>query len=333
MGTAEEPLRVLRLERHQAPVRTVVRLPRLSGRGECREEVLVPAEHRLVQTPERGAGLDAELGVQEVAGPAEDLQRLGLTPGPVQREHEVPVQALPVRMLLDEAGELGGHLGVPSQSEFGLHQPLVRGEPRLLQPPGLVGDERAVGELRERRPPPEVQRRAQPVSGGFEVALIQGSARLGGEAAEPGRVERVGDDRVSAGPSGQDVGAVRPPQLVDVEVDVAPRGRRRPVAPDGGDQPVDGHRLARSGEQRGQGEPEFRRAADRDQVTIAGNAERPQDVKFHSDSASVRTSAESRISARFVNGPVRAVSPGGAGTIRGRNRPLSGAIRPIYRTI
>ena len=45
------------------------------------------------------AGLDAQLGIQHPPGVAERRQRLGLPPGPVQREHQLPAQPLAQRML------------------------------------------------------------------------------------------------------------------------------------------------------------------------------------------------------------------------------------------
>jgi hypothetical protein len=238
-----------------------------------------------VQPLKRRAGLDAELSVQQVAGPAEDLQRLDLTAGPVQREHQMSAQTLSVRMLPGEIGQPGGHFGVPSQVELGLRQPFLSGEPGLLQSPSLLGDERAIAEIRERRSSPQVQRRAQPVTGGFEISTVQGRAALRGEAAETCRIESVGNDRIPARPPRQDMGAEQPPQLMDVELDVAPSGRGRLITPDGSDQPVDRHRLAGPRQQRGERELKFRCSADRDRPTVAGHAERPKNMKLHADSA------------------------------------------------
>ena len=45
------------------------------------------------------AGLDAQFGIEYPPGVVEHRQRLGLPPGPVQREHQLPAQPLAQRML------------------------------------------------------------------------------------------------------------------------------------------------------------------------------------------------------------------------------------------
>jgi hypothetical protein len=51
--------------------------------------------------------LDAEFGVEHVAQPAEGGKRVGLAAAAVQRQHEVPVQVLAERVLLDQLFQFG----------------------------------------------------------------------------------------------------------------------------------------------------------------------------------------------------------------------------------
>ena len=58
-----------------------------------------------------------------------DLERLGLTPGAVEREHELAAQPLLKRMLRDEGLELGGQGAVTAELEVRLDPLDQRREP------------------------------------------------------------------------------------------------------------------------------------------------------------------------------------------------------------
>ena len=83
------------------------------------------------------------------------LERLRLSPRPVQREHQLRPQALPQWMLGHEGLQLGDQLGVVTLGELLLDPLLDTGQPKLLQTDDLVLREAPVGEVGKRSPAPE----------------------------------------------------------------------------------------------------------------------------------------------------------------------------------
>ncbi len=123
-----------------------------SSAGVLREDRLL----ELAQLPSR---LEPELVDERAPGVAEALQRVGLPARPVEREHVLRAQALAHRLLAHEALELRHELDVTTETEVGLDALLDRGETQLLEPRGAVLREPLVGEIAQRRPAPQRQRR------------------------------------------------------------------------------------------------------------------------------------------------------------------------------
>ena len=114
----------------------------------------IVAEDLLLELPERGPWLDAEL-VDEHASPfAVDPKGLGLTPAPVQREHELRARTLVERLLAHETFELGDDLAVTSEHEGGI-DPIHRGiDSEPVETASLFLDERLIADIAERRTRP-----------------------------------------------------------------------------------------------------------------------------------------------------------------------------------
>ena len=195
----------------RAPVRWRPRRrwPGLSGRrsrGAVERRVL--GEDRLVQPPQLGAGLDADLLDQHCARVAVGLERLRLAPAAVQREHALGVQPLAQRVLGDERVELADHLGVPAGVEVRVDRQLGRAQPQLVEPADLGGRERLVGDVGQRLAAP--QRERLPGAPVVEQPL------------EPRRVDvAVGQPQLVAAPVGDDLRAVaveQPAQVRHVEL-------------------------------------------------------------------------------------------------------------------
>src|SRR6185369_6686856 len=94
----------------------------------------------------------------------------------------------PVRMIRDERLELADELGVPAERQVGVDPLLQRYQPQILQTPGLRTRERLVGELCERRPPPQRERLAEQARRTSRI----GASRLGDEPLEAQQVDRLG---------------------------------------------------------------------------------------------------------------------------------------------
>ena len=175
-----------------AQVRKLGVAPDQRGAGRLlprRVERRVLAQDRLVQPPQLGAGLDADLLDQRRARLAVRLQRLGLAARAVEREHALRVQALAQRLLRQQRLELRQHLAVAPGVEVLVDRDLERTRAQLLQAPDLRSGERLVGDVRQRRPAPQAQRLAR-------GAL--GEQSLEARRRPPGRGRAAADSRARA---------------------------------------------------------------------------------------------------------------------------------------
>ena len=177
---------------------------------------------------------------------AVSLERLGLASRPIQREHQLPAQALAQRMLGDERLELAHELAMAAIREVRINRVLERAQPQLLQPPDRRRGERLVGDVGQRRPVPERER------------LASGAIR--DEPLEAAHVEVVRRDaQLVAAPAREDLGGV--PVTGSVEQLAQPRNvllehlrraRRRLLAPQRLDQLVGRHGPVRVQREHGQ---------------------------------------------------------------------------------
>ncbi len=174
------------------------------------------------------ARLDAELVDEDLARLPEHPHRVGPAPRPRERGHELAPEAPRQRVLGDEDAERVDELGVPPQRELHLDPRLRRRQPLHVQ------------RLREhdRRPAPELQGLLQLAGLDLEVVLVR---RLRHPPAEQVQVDllRLGVEHVARGPvlDGQPGAA----QAADVHLQRLAGLRRRLLAPDEIDEPLDGH--------------------------------------------------------------------------------------------
>ena len=103
-----------------------------------------------MQAPQLGRRLDPDLVDQGLPGVAERLERVGLAPAPVQREHPLRVQPLPQRVLRQQRVDLPDDLVMPAGGQVRLDRQLPGREPQLVEPADLGPRERLVGQVRER---------------------------------------------------------------------------------------------------------------------------------------------------------------------------------------
>ena len=100
----------------------------------------------------------------EVGAPA---QRLGLSAGAVEGQHQLPPELLAERMGGDERFELGDHPGVLAAVHPGVDEVLGHRQPQFLQAQRLAAHARELGELAERGAAPEAE-------GAFERGMRSG---------------------------------------------------------------------------------------------------------------------------------------------------------------
>ncbi len=123
-----------------------------------RVELLVMAENGLLELLQLAARLEPELAVEIGPRLLVPLERVGLTAGAVQREHELRPQTLAQRLLEHERFELGHERGMAAESKVGLDPQLERRQAELLQPGDLGLGEGLGLEICKRWAPPESER-------------------------------------------------------------------------------------------------------------------------------------------------------------------------------
>ena len=167
---------------------------------------------------------------ERAPGVGERLERLSLSAGAVEREHQLRSQLLPHRVLLDQRGEFAGHLAVASECEIGIDASLERDEPALFEPRDLALGEIVVREIGERRPAPE----REPVAEHRGRGSRRGLARSVDELLEAVDVERLGRElqNIAARAGDERVGPERLAQLRDVALERLRRRVRSLLAPE-----------------------------------------------------------------------------------------------------
>src|SRR4051794_41867488 len=97
-------------------------------------------------------------------------------------------------MLAHQRLELADHARVTAKRQFGVHALLDRHQPQLLEPGDLSLRERLVGEVRQRRPPPQRQRGSQPTPPLRRLAAPQRPLALPQRALQHGHIELLAPD-------------------------------------------------------------------------------------------------------------------------------------------
>ena len=165
-----------------------------------------------VQLAQRGPWLDAELADQLAAGVPVGGQRRGLLSGPVQRQHQQLVHPFPQRLGSGQFLQLRDELAVQAQVQLGVDPGFQRAKAQLGQPLALGAGQGRRRHIRQRLPPPHLQRRRQPVSGVRPSPGARGRQAGGVQFGEPGYIQlsgphldqvpgRAGHDPVPAGRS------------------------------------------------------------------------------------------------------------------------------------
>ncbi len=253
----------------------------VAGGERAARQALVLAEDRLLQLPQLGAGLQAELVEERLARGAVRLQRVRLAPRAVEREHQQSAEPFPERVLDDQRLELTEHLVVAAEPELGLDPVLGRREPQLVEPRDLALDERVVAEIRERLPTPERQRLLQELGGLAVRAPAERCRSFHGEPLEALGVQLVGLDPQAVGAAlGRQAVGDDLPHLRDVDLERVRRGRGRLLAPQVLDQEIGSDELV-SVQQKQREQCTRLTAFYRERRAIRFDLERPKNAVLH----------------------------------------------------
>jgi hypothetical protein len=139
------------------------------------------------------AGIQTELLAKNVARVLIGAERFAVSAGAIQRQHLLPPQLLPQRMLCGQQSELGDELLVLSQCQLGVDTPLERGRAELLQPHSVALRETVV-EVFQGGAPPQLQCRPQSVRSLRDGTFVQQTTPFLHQPSEADRVDHVGLD-------------------------------------------------------------------------------------------------------------------------------------------
>jgi hypothetical protein len=188
------------------------------------------AQDRLFQGLQLGARLQAELVGQPAVRGAVGRQRIGLAPRSVERKHQLRPQALTQGMLEHECVQLADQLGMAAGRKLGVDARLEGGQPQGVQTGDVRLDEGLVGEVGERRSPPERERLAKQLAG---IRRIGCSRRIQ-ERLEARDIELLGFhmERVAGRARHQTIGPELLAQPGHAHLDRLGGGDRRAFAPE-----------------------------------------------------------------------------------------------------
>jgi hypothetical protein len=113
-------------------------------------------EDRLLEPAQLGAGLERHLLGEHAPGFAVSLERVGLATAAIEREHQLPPQPLPERVLLKRRSERGDDLAMVSERERRLELLFERVGSKRLEPTRLGAEPGRVGEPVQCGTAPEV---------------------------------------------------------------------------------------------------------------------------------------------------------------------------------
>ena len=175
-------------------------LPRRRG-GRRQVEGRVLHEDGVLEVLQAAPGFEAELVAQGRPGGGEGGERFGLAAAAVQGEGEALVQALPQRVFAAQLGELGDGPLVAAGGELGVEAVLDALVAQLLEAGRLSLGERLVGDVGERRAPPQRQGSGRQGGRQLGVAWRRGRRRRRRAAPRSGRRRRRRARRPAGSPA------------------------------------------------------------------------------------------------------------------------------------
>ena len=239
-------------------------------------------EHRALEILERSARLDPQLLDKGHARVAVDVQRFGLAPRAVEREHQLATQPLAERMARAQRLELCHELRRLAAAQVGLQPVLERLEPQLLEPGRLRLGKRLVREVGQRRAAPQRKGVAEQPRGGGRVTHRQRLAPFTGKPLESMRIDLLRVHAQQVAGRARD-NRVRPQQLAqprDVDVHRLDGRLGQILSPQLVDEPVGGDELVGIHQQdRQQGT--LSHSSERERPGIAAHLQRAEDPEIH----------------------------------------------------
>ena len=199
-------------------------------------ELPILKEDRPLEALELDARLQSELPRQLAPGRPVGAQGLGLASGPVEREHQLPPQALTQGMVGDQDLQLADEIRMATGGEIGVDALLERDEAQLLESGDLRLQPSLVDQVGQRWAAPQRERLVQLARRRDRV----GPARLAAQPLEVREVElgRTDAQDVPRCPRVEPVRAQLRAQPRDIGLDALRGRRRRRLLPQVGEQAI-----------------------------------------------------------------------------------------------
>ena len=244
---------------------------RRCGAGAVEQQQRVALQHPRVQASQLLAGLQPKLGRERASGTSERVERIGLAPGPVQRQHQLAPQSLFEPVLAGEQLELGDELGAGAGGEVTVDPEQQRLQVFLFERSTPLRDAPLARNVGEPVAADQRQRLRDERAGAVGVGT-----RVVDQLVETPRVdlELARPQRVAAGVADDEL-AKQVAQLGEVDVQGGDRARGRAFAPQLVDQPIAGERDA-TGHQEQRQQRALMAARQRHLVTIPVQDQRTQ---------------------------------------------------------
>ena len=298
-------------------------------------ELPILQEDRPLEALELDARLQSELPRQLVPGRPVGAQGLRLTSGPVEREHELPPQALTEGMVGDQDLQLADEIRMATGGEIGVDALLERDEAQLLKSGDLRLQPPLVDQVGQRWAAPQCERLVQLARRRDRV----GQARL---AAQPLKVRKVELGRTDAQdvprrPRVEPVRAQLRAQPRDIGLDALRGRRRRRLLPQVGEQAIGRDDLAGVQDQNREQRPLFDPSEGKRALAV-DDLQRAEDAEVHLTAD--RTGADRAPLARIVHHRIAAATVeaaellacGSPVSLRERHRPLDRRVQPAPAT-
>ena len=206
-------------------------VPAAPAVGGNRGDRRIVREDRFLEPPEIRARLEPQLVREHAPCLLERLERIRLAAAAVERQHQLPPEPLPERVVDERRAQRRCQLTVLSEPERHLELLLERVNTQRLEPACLGGEPHRLGQTLQRRSPPQCQRRRDRVLRSTDVAVPQRGARLREQFLEPERVHERVLQGVAIGEADDRLAPERRAKPCDVVMKGVPRSGRQLLPP------------------------------------------------------------------------------------------------------
>ena len=227
---------VLAADERRRQRREIAAAPAVDRDGRDRRVV---REDRLLEAPQLEPRLEPQLVAEHAPSLLERLERVRLAAAAIERQHQLPPQALPEGVVRERRAKRRRELPMLSERQRNLELLLERVHAQRFESARLVAEPRRTGQTLQRRSAPEGQRRPDRVRRATNVAVAQRAARRREQLLEAHRVHAGVAHGVPIGRADDRALAQRRAKAGDVMMQRVARSGRKLLPPQSLDERVD----------------------------------------------------------------------------------------------